>query len=149
MEYIKIKCVNENSLLPTRGSQYAVGYDLYSCEEIIIPQNNSSLIDTGIILDIDLNNINEYNSFYARIAPRSGISYKKKTTIGAGVIDPDYRGTIKILMFNLNNEEALHINIGDKIAQLIFEKVYTPKLIKYEGELSETQRGENGFGSTG
>ena len=147
MENIKIKLNHPNAILPTRGSKYSVGYDLYSCEELIIQQNNSALIDTGIILDIDLNNHDEYNSLYARIAPRSGISYKKKTTIGAGVIDPDYRGNIKILMFNLNSEEALHIQPGDKIAQLIFEKVYTPKLLKIEN-ISETERGKNGFGST-
>ena len=150
MENIKIKCVHTNAVVPTRGSKYAVGYDLYSCEEIIIPQNNSALIDTGIVIDVDLNVHNEYNSLYARIAPRSGISYKKKTTIGAGVIDPDYRGTIKVLMFNLNSDEALHIQVGDKIAQLIFEKVYTPKLIKIEDDnISETELGNNGFGSTG
>ena len=65
-------------------------------------------------------------------------------------MEPDCRGNIKILMFNHNNEEALHIQPGDKIAQLIFEKVYTPKILKIEDEaLSETDRGMNGFGSTG
>ena len=149
MQNIKIKCVDDNAVVPTRGSKYSVGYDLYSCKELIIPPNDSALIDTGIVLDIDVNIHDEYNSMYARIAPRSGISFKKKTTVGAGVIDPDYRGTIKVLMFNLNKEEALHIQIGDKVAQLIFEKVYTPKIIKTEDELSNTERGENGFGSTG
>ena len=94
MENIKIKLNHPNAVLPTRGSKYAVGYDLYSCEELIIGKNNSALVDTGIILDIDLDIHNEFNSLYARIAPRSGISYKKKTTVGAGVIDPDYRGNI-------------------------------------------------------
>ena len=150
MENIKIKLNHPNAVLPTRGSKYAVGYDLYSCEELIIGKNNSALVDTGIILDIDLDIHNEFNSLYARIAPRSGISYKKKTTVGAGVIDPDYRGNIKILIFNHNNEEALHIQKGDKIAQLIFEKVYTPKIFKIENnEVSETDRGLIGFGSTG
>lgn len=149
MNNIKVKCVHENAIIPTRGSKYAVGYDLYSCQELIIPPNCSNLIDTGIVLDIDLSLHDEFNSLYARVAPRSGISYKKKTTVGAGVIDPDYRGSIRVLMFNLNKEESLHIQVGDKIAQLIFEKVYTPELIKHETDISETERGANGFGSTG
>ena len=86
MNNIGIKLNHENAVLPTRGSKYSVGYDLYSCEEKIVLQNNSALIDTGIILDINLNDLDEYNSLYARIAPRSGISYKKKQQLERGLL---------------------------------------------------------------
>ena len=106
MENIKVKLNHPNAILPTRGSKYAVGYDLYSCEEVIIQQNNSALIDTGIILDIDLDIHDEYNSLLQ--VHLDLVYHIKKQQLGQ-CIDPDYRGNIKILMFNHNNEEALHI----------------------------------------
>lgn len=147
MDIIKIKCLKEGALLPTRGTKYSVGYDLYSNDETLIKKGCHGLVGTGIGIDFDLDLINEYESIYGRIAPRSGLSYKKKTHVGAGVIDPDYRGEIKVLMFNFGDEDLI-IQKGDKIAQLIFEKCITPKLEKTE-IMSSTERGEGGFGSTG
>ena len=147
MDIIKIKCFSVDAIVPTRGTKYSVGYDLYSIEDTILQPNTHKLIGTGIGIDIECENLNEYECIYGRIAPRSGLSYKKKTHVGAGVIDPDYRGEIKVLMFNFG-DESLNIRKGDKIAQIIFEKCITPKLEKTE-TMSNTERGEGGFGSTG
>ena len=84
---------------------------------------------------------------YGRIAPRSGLAAKHMIDVGAGVIDADYRGEVKVLLFNLSDTD-FQVNAEDRIAQIIIEK-YTPTQIVEVEELSETNRGEGGFGSTG
>ena len=133
---------NPNALIPTRGSEEAAGWDLYSSENILVPKNGKAIIPTGISIAIP-------KGYYGRIAPRSGLSRKKHTDIGAGVIDSDYRGEIGIVMFNHSNEN-LEINIHDRVAQLIIEKINTNELIEVSmNDLNKTERGEAGFGSTG
>ena len=103
---------------PTRGSESAAGYDLYCAESapVIIPPGKRKLVDTGIAI------ATPGNQLYARIAPRSGLSVKG-LDIGAGVVDADYRGPIKVLLIN-NSEENVpfQINPGDRMAQLILER---------------------------
>lgn len=84
---------------------------------------------------------------YARIAPRSGLTFKYGIQVGAGVIDSDYTGEIKVILFN-HGENDFIIKTGDRIAQLIFEKIVTNELQEVE-ELVQTDRGSGGFGSTG
>jgi dUTP pyrophosphatase len=86
---------------------------------------------------------------YGRIAPRSGLAAKNFIDVGAGVIDSDYRGEVKVLLFNFSDVEFV-VNPGDRIAQLIVEK-YTRTEIEdvVEGDLDSTERGAGGFGSTG
>ena len=84
---------------------------------------------------------------YGRIAPRSSLACKKSVDVGAGVVDNDYRGEVKVLLIN-NGAEDFKIEKGDRIAQLIFENYSTPKL-EVVSELDETVRGQGGFGSTG
>ena len=84
---------------------------------------------------------------YGRIAPRSGLAVKKMIDVGAGVIDSDYRGEVKVLLFNFGAED-FKVCKGDRIAQLIIEK-YTITSIQEVENLSSTERGEAGFGSTG
>ena len=87
------------------------------------------------------------NGCYGRIAPRSGLTLKKFIDVGAGVVDEDYRGELGVILFNFG-EEDFKINMGDKIAQLIFEKIKTPAIVETDS-LEETGRGNKGFGSTG
>ena len=149
----------ENAKLPARQSDCAAGYDLYSAENVVIASHARMLVDTQIIIEIP-------NGYYGRISPRSGLSLRS-IDIGAGVIgdhsflyyksnimqylynilDSDYRGNIKVLLIN-NNEYGWHLQIGDRIAQLIIQKIITPDLIVMDS-LSETKRGDHGFGSTG
>ena len=82
-----------------------------------------------------------------RIAPRSGLAVKHFIDTGAGVIDSDYRGQVKVLLFN-HSEVDFEIKEGDRIAQLVIERIYTPEVMVVE-ELEDSVRGAGGFGSTG
>lgn len=136
---LHVKKLRQEAIIPTRGSDHAVGYDLTTIENTIIPANGKALISTGLAMNIPLGH-------YGRLAPRSGMSWKYHTDIGAGVIDPDYRGEIKILMFNHSDKE-LEIPMGTRAAQLILEKCSILDIVEIN-ELDETVRGIGGFGST-
>ena len=84
---------------------------------------------------------------YARIAPRSGLAVKKGIDCGAGVVDADYRGNVGVVLFNFGTEDFV-VEVGDRIAQLILEKINMAPVVEVE-ELTETERGAGGFGSTG
>ena len=138
-DVLKVKKLREDAALPERKTPGAVGYDLFSYEEKVLKASERILVSTGVAIELP-------NGVYGRIAPRSGLALKKGIDIGAGVIDPDYRGEIKILLLNNSKFEYL-IKKGDRIAQLIMEKVKIGDVEEVE-ELSETKRSERGFGST-
>ena len=135
----QVKLNYEDAQAPTRGSDEAAGYDLYSYESETVAPNQIKLIDTGISIRVP-------EGTYGRIAPRSSVS-KKGILVNAGVIDRDYRGPIKVMVHNLSNNDYV-INKNDRIAQLILEQIKTPSVELVE-ELDDTERGERGFGSTG
>jgi dUTP diphosphatase len=137
---LRVKKLSETAILPSRQSKGAIGYDLYSDQGYIIPAHGKALIQTNIAVKIP-------DGMYGRIAPRSSLAHKHFIDIGAGVIDPDYRGPIGVIMFNLSDED-FHVVYGDRIAQLILEYAGTPGVLEVD-ELDETDRGEGGFGSTG
>ncbi|ALA62392.1 dUTPase [Turkeypox virus] len=101
------------------------------------------LVMTDIIIDIP-------EGLYGRISPRSGLACNHFIDVGAGVIDRDYRGNIGILLFNFS-KDVFYVNKGDRVAQLIFEKIAHPEIreVKTVEELSITERGGSGFGSGG
>lgn len=84
---------------------------------------------------------------YGRVAPRSGLALKNSIDVGAGVIDEDYRGNVGVILFNFSDLD-FDVKKGDRIAQLICERIAYPKLVEVD-TLTETVRGEGGFGSTG
>jgi dUTP pyrophosphatase len=84
---------------------------------------------------------------YGRVAPRSGLAWKHSIDVGAGVIDEDYRGNVGVILFNLSDVD-FEVKEGDRIAQLVLEKIVTPEVEEVE-ELDESARGAGGFGSTG
>ena len=139
MERVSIK-LDPEALLPVRQTEGSVGYDLHSIIDTEIPPRSRKLISTGIKIKIPVGT-------YGRIAPRSSLACKKFIDVGAGVIDNDYRGEIKVLLIN-NKDDIFEVRKNDRIAQLIFEKCITPKL-EVVNELDETERNEGGFGSTG
>src|SRR5210317_692772 len=135
-----VKRLNEHATLPARGSPLAAGYDLSSSEDVSIPKGTRGLVGTGIAFTVP-------HETYGRIAPRSGLAVKKGIQVGAGVIDRDYTGEVKVVLFNHGDDEFV-IKRGDRIAQLIIERCEFPE-IKIVSELLVTERGTDGFGSTG
>lgn len=136
---------NPEATLPKRGRSGDAGFDLSSCEDVTIEPNTRALVDTGVALEIPAD-------CYGRVAPRSGLAVKNGIQVGAGVVDSTYRGSVRALLFN-HGSEPFKISKGDRIAQIIFEKIYMPsetdiEEVTYE-ELSETVRADGGFGSSG
>ncbi|KAI0539235.1 deoxyuridine 5'-triphosphate nucleotidohydrolase [Xylaria digitata] len=135
-----IKKLSDKARLPTRGSAFAAGYDMYSSQAATVPARGKALVDTDIAIAVPAGT-------YGRIAPRSGLASKHSIQTGAGVIDADYRGQVKILLFN-HSDADYAIAEGDRIAQLVIERIYTPEVVEV-AELEESVRGAGGFGSTG
>lgn len=140
---VKFKKLNDNAHIPTYGSPYSAGADLYSAEvETVIQPHTTAFIGTGIAIEIP-------KGYMGLIFARSGLSCKRHLAPAnkVGVIDSDYRGEVKVALHNHSNEPQ-KIDAGERIAQLVI----TPFLaVNFEqaDELDETQRGEGGFGSTG
>ncbi|TNV70985.1 hypothetical protein FGO68_gene2319 [Halteria grandinella] len=139
---LRVKKLVPEAQIPVKGSEHAAGYDLMASAPQTVPAKGKALVSTGISMAIPIGN-------YGRIAPRSGLAAKNFIDVGAGVIDADYRGEVKVLLFNFSDVD-FQVNMGDRIAQLIVEK-YTRTEIEEvaEGDLDSTERGAGGFGSTG
>lgn len=141
---INIKKTHENAIIPTRGSSGAAGYDLYACAEdnVVVPAKKTTLINTGLCMAIP-------ESFGGFIFPRSGLSVKQGLRLAncVGVIDSDYRGEVKVALYNDSDEDRV-IQNGDRIAQIVFIPFAIGRFIEVS-ELDDTARGEGGFGSTG
>ncbi|CZR50880.1 probable Deoxyuridine 5'-triphosphate nucleotidohydrolase [Phialocephala subalpina] len=135
-----IKKLSDKARLPTRGSAFAAGYDIYASKDTVVPARGKVLVDTDLSMAVP-------DGTYGRIAPRSGLASKHMIDTGAGVIDADYRGQVKVLLFN-HGEKDFEVKEGDRVAQLVLERIYTPEVQEVQ-ELEESVRGAGGFGSTG
>ena len=135
-----VKLLSPEAKLPTRGSDDATGYDLYKSEKMILEPGTRRLVNTGISI------ATPSTRMYARIAPRSVLSVKG-LDIGAGVVDSDYRGSIKALHIN-NSNMPFQVNVGDHMAKLILEQIENPECIQVNA-LPETEPAYKGFESTG
>jgi dUTP pyrophosphatase len=129
-----------DAFVPTKGSPWSAGYDLYASEDVVIHSHGKACVSTGLMVSVP-------PGTYGRIAPRSGLALKYFIDVGAGVVDSDYRGPLKVVLFN-HGEVAFIVKIGDRIAQLICEKIEYPELREVVS-LEDTLRGNGGFGSTG
>ena len=138
----KVKTVNCNARIPFKSYPGSAGYDIFSIESVTIEPGSRLLVRTGISLEVP-----EY--YYIRVAPRSGLSVRG-IDVGAGVIDSSYRGEVKVLLIN-NSKEFYNVQEGDRIAQLIMERCGNAEIsvLEYYDELSMSERGQNGFGSSG
>ena len=139
MELIELPFVkmSVNAVTPTRATEGSIGFDFYSPSDYIIPPHSHLLIPTQIKLQIPLGH-------YGRLASKSGLAILHQLHVGAGVIDPDYRGEIMVLL--INTASRVHpIKKGDPIAQLILEKVSVP-ILREVKQLPPTTRGAHGCG---
>jgi dUTP pyrophosphatase len=142
---MEVKVINHSNYdLPKYETASSAGMDLRAntTETLVLKPLERALIKTGLFLEIP-------TGYEAQVRPRSGLALKKGLTVlnSPGTIDADYRGEIGVILVNLSNDEV-SIEPGERIAQLVFAKVEQAQLIASE-ELSETNRGTGGFGSTG
>ncbi len=142
---MKIKIINDSeNPLPTYATKGSAGMDLraFLNEPVMLKPLQRMLIPTGLSIELP-------KGYEAQVRPRSGLAIKKGLSLlnTPGTIDSDYRGEIKIILINLSNETAV-INNGERIAQMVVNKYETATIVEVD-ELSETERGDGGFGHTG
>ena len=141
---IKVKKLNENAILPTYGSASAAGADLYNLPsaDVVIPAHETVMIHTGLAMEIP-------EGYAGFLFARSGIASKRGLAPAnkVGVIDSDYRGEIMVMLHNHGSIPQTVIP-GERVAQILIMPVFTPGFTVAE-ELSDTTRGQGGFGSTG
>jgi len=139
-EVLKFAKLSEHATTPTKGSKLSAGFDLYSAYDYIVEPKGKILAKTDIQISLP-------DGCYGRVAPRSGLTHKHFIDVGAGVIDQDYRGNVGVILFNFSDEQ-FSVKKGDRIAQLICERIFLPDLVELSS-LDSTERGAGGFGSTG
>ncbi|HEY3197671.1 MAG TPA: dUTP diphosphatase [Nitrospirales bacterium] len=146
---MKICRLSSRAKFPQRATEGAAGYDLFAAERTVIPGARASegrvdigraLVPTGLALSIPAGHV-------GRIGSRSGLSVKSNIETGAGWIDADYRGEVKVELKNFSGQDFI-VEEGDRIAQLIILPIVTPDLEPID-RLPSTERGGGGFGSTG
>ena len=144
MSSVRVKKLSANAILPTYGSKEAAGADLYACldEEITIGAGETAWIGTGISLEVPKGCA---GLIYARssMGTKRGLAPANKV----GVIDSDYRGEVRVVLYNHSGKPQT-VAPGERIAQLLITPVLTPRYEEAE-ELTDTDRGTGGFGSTG
>ena len=141
---INVKKLRDNAVIPTRGSEYAAGYDLYSAidETVVIGPHETQKIGTGLSFELPENT-------FGMIVARSGLATKEglRPANCSGICDSDYRGEYIIALHN-DSDEIRYVEPNERIAQLILMS-YVPMTFSLVNELTITERGEGGFGSTG
>jgi len=139
----KVALAHNHARLPLMAVPGSAGFDLYSAERVVVPPGNRALVEIGVIIDIP-------SDCYARIAPRSGLALQYGIDTLAGVVDSNYRNTLKVILQN-HDSAPFFVEVGDRIAQLVFERIYVPETLQVVSfdDLSETARGEAGLGSSG
>lgn len=140
---VKIQKINKHAKLPKCMTEYSAGYDLYSCneEDIIIKAGEVVLVPTGMAISLPA-------GYEAQIRPRSGLAIKHKIGVlnSPGTIDADYRGEVKIILFNFGKSDFI-ISTHTRIAQMVVSRYESIDFVVTD-KLDETDRGSNGFGHT-
>ena len=144
MEQIKVKRLRDGAVLPTYGTEFSAGADLYACleETVTISPGETKAIPTGLAIELPSGTA---GLVFARssLGTKRGLAPANKV----GVIDSDYRGELMVVLHN-HGKETQQIAPGERVAQLLVVPVFTPGFVEAE-ELSDTVRGTGGFGSTG
>lgn len=139
---VKFKKLVPHAIIPTRGTPLSAGLDLYSAEDLVIPPGAFRAVSSGLAIELP-------PEYEGQVRARSGTALRAGIGIvnGIGTIDEDYRGEIKTILIN-HGREPFQIRIGDRIAQLIVASAPRIPVIEVQ-ELTPSDRGTNGFGSTG
>ena len=142
LEKIKIKKLNADATIPTRSHPTDAGLDLYASEDVSV--SRGTMIPTGIAVDIP-------PGYEAQVRPRSGLSIRSSLRVTLGTIDSGFVGEINVIADSVNvvGSTMYQVKKGDKIAQLVISPIETPEVEVVDDFDSESERGENGFGSTG
>lgn len=144
MDAIRVKRLKEKAIMPTYGSEEAAGADLYACleEPVTIEPGDSAFIPTGLAMEIP-------KGYAGLIYARSGLACKRGLAPAnkVGVVDSDYRGEFMVVLHN-HSSVPQTIAHGERIAQLVITPVFTPGFAEVS-DLTDTQRADGGFGSTG
>jgi len=140
--HIAIKKTHPDALIPERQTNGAVGYDLCCVEDFHLQPGRVTLVSTGIAVAVPM-------GFEAQVRPRSGMAKRNGVTVlnAPGTIDPDYRGTVGVLLYKCTPGE-LFLPKGSRIAQMVFAPVVMNVDFELVTELSDTKRGAQGFGHT-
>jgi len=139
---IKFKKLCNDAIIPEYKTAGSAGMDICTIDEFILMPGERKIFQTGLAVAVE-------DGYEVQVRARSGLSAKEGVTVinGVGTIDSDYRGQIGVALVNLS-DKVVHIHPGDRIAQLVVNKIEQPEIIVVD-ELGETIRGEGGFGSTG
>lgn len=136
---VQIQRLNDKATIPEYATPGAAGCELRATEFYILKPGERKLFKTGLAMAIP-------SGYYGRIAPRSGLAYKKGIDVLAGVIDEDYRGEVGVVLIN-HGQEDVNVMVGDSIAQMIFETCAQAGFDVVD-KLDNTKRGSGGYGST-
>jgi dUTP pyrophosphatase len=137
---VKIKRLNEHATIPQYQTKGAAGFDLHAVDDVVIPIGEHRLISTGIAVELPPH-------FEMQVRSRSGLALKHGIQAHFGTVDSDYRGDVGVILFNHGNQPFV-IKRNDRIAQGVIAPVERAHF-QVVDTLSETQRGEGGFGSSG
>ena len=141
MNIISVKKLTQTAQLPVKAHEDDAGFDLYSDRDFIVYPETRRLIGTGIAVAIP-------RGYYGRIAPRSGLAFKNGIDVLAGVVDAGYRNEVGVILINFG-DKPFEIKNGDRVAQMIIEKVDPFKIEEVKEFFTNTHRGMGGFGSSG
>jgi dUTP pyrophosphatase len=137
---LKFKKLCHDAIIPSRAHDTDAGMDIHCSDTMIIPPREHVLVPTGIACSFP-------KEYMLKVENKSGRSLSYGLLVGGGIIDSNYRGEIKVILFNLSTNKIV-LGRGEKIAQLILYPIWSGQPIEVD-DLDETDRGENGFGSTG
>ena len=139
---LEIRLVHADAVPPTRTRRGDAGYDLRATERVSIPQEGRRLVGTGVAIALP-------DGVAGLVTPRSGLAVEHGLTLlnAPGLVDPNYRGEIKVILHN-TGDRRYTVEVGDRIAQLLLVPYWAPEL-EVVDELSATERGTSGFGSSG
>jgi dUTP pyrophosphatase len=142
MVQVKVALAGGGARVPTRATAGSAAWDLYAARSASIPAGEIHSVSTGVKVEIP-------QGFFGLVRPRSGLAKRGLPLCSSGVVDPDYRGELRVVLIN-HSDQLQFVNQGDRVAQLLFVPLPEVVILEVgEEDLSETDRGQGGFGSTG